>query len=74
MSTYTEGPAILNSFVNRALVLLSLAFLVCTAAAQTLTTGQVLGRLKDPSGAFVPQAKIELRDTATGSVRVTTTR
>lgn len=73
MSNNTEGPAILNSFVNRALVLLSLAFLACTAAAQTLTTGQVLGWLKDPSGAFVPQAKIELRDTATGSVRVTTT-
>ena len=56
-----------------ALVLLCYLSIVYPAAAQTLTTGQVLGRVTDPSGAVVPQAKIELRDTATASVRVTTT-
>ncbi|HYY70703.1 MAG TPA: carboxypeptidase-like regulatory domain-containing protein, partial [Terriglobales bacterium] len=61
-----------GTFLREALVVLCLFSLAYAADAQTLTTGQVLGRLTDPSGAVVPQAKIELRDTATGSVRVTT--
>jgi hypothetical protein len=73
MRTFKEGPAILVSILNKALVLLCLLSLAHPAAAQTLTTGQVLGRVTDPAGAVVPQAKVELRDTATGSVRVTTT-
>ena len=68
-----EDPATLNSFFNKILLLLCLFPFALTATAQTLTTGQVLGRLEDPTGASVPKAKIELRDTATGSVRVTTT-
>src|SRR5437868_10860715 len=68
-----EDPATLNSFFNKILLLLCLFPFALTATAQTLTTGQVLGRLEDPTGASVPKAKIELRDTATGSVRVNTT-
>jgi len=41
--------------------------------AQTTTTGQLIGQVTDPTGALVPQAKVELRDTATGAVRTTTT-
>jgi len=33
----------------------------------------VVGQITDPSGAVVPQAKIELRDAGTGSVRTTVT-
>src|SRR5437763_15366668 len=43
------------------------------AVAQTATTGQLIGQVADPTGALVPQAKVELRDTATGAVRTTTT-
>src|SRR5438874_2088094 len=43
------------------------------ATAQTLTSGQVVGQITDPSGAVVPQAKIDLRDAATGAMRTTTT-
>ena len=43
------------------------------AVAQTATTGQLIGQVTDPTGALVPQAKVELRDTATGAVRATTT-
>jgi hypothetical protein len=37
--------------------------------AQTAGTGTVIGTVTDPSGALVPNAKIELRDTATNSIR-----
>ena len=73
MRTFKEGPPTHGFFLYQILVLLFFFSLAYSATAQTLTTGQVLGRLTDPSGAVVPQAKIELRDSATGSVRVTTT-
>src|SRR5207302_9472673 len=73
MRTFKQGPASRDSFQYAVVVLLYLFSFAYAATAQTLTTGQVLGRLTDPSGAVVPQAKIEHRDTATGSVRVTTT-
>ncbi|HEX2715496.1 MAG TPA: carboxypeptidase-like regulatory domain-containing protein, partial [Candidatus Acidoferrales bacterium] len=73
MRTFKERPAARDFFLYEVLVLLYLLSFAYAAAAQTLTTGQVLGRVTDPSGAVVPQAKIELRDSATASVRVTTT-
>ena len=73
MRTLRDGQPIHGFFLYQVLVLLFLFSLAYSAAAQTLTTGQVLGRLTDQSGAVVPQAKIELRDRATGSVRATTT-
>ncbi len=51
------------------LVLSVSSSLVC---AQTLSTGQVLGRVTDRSEAVVPGASVELRDTATGAVRTAT--
>jgi hypothetical protein len=43
------------------------------ASGQTLTTGQVLGQVIDPSGAGVPGANVELRDAGTGATRTATT-
>src|SRR5437016_9488355 len=42
-------------------------------AAQTLTTGEVLGQVTDPSGATVAAAKVDLRESATGALHTTTT-
>jgi hypothetical protein len=41
--------------------------------SQTLTTGQVMGRVTDPSGAAIPAASVELQDAATGTIRKATT-
>jgi hypothetical protein len=41
--------------------------------AQTANTGRVLGVVKDPSGAIVPGADVELIDTATQAVQTTVT-
>ena len=38
-------------------------------AAQTATTGVVLGKVTDPSGALVRAAEVTLTDTATNLVR-----
>jgi len=56
-------------------VLVSLCLLLVAnpASGQTLTTGQVLGQVTDPSEAAVAGAKVELRDTATGAIRSATT-
>ncbi len=72
----TMGPRRARStsfYVSGVLVLLWLFLPASPASAQTLTTGQVFGQVTDLSGAVVPQAKIELRDRATGAVRNTTT-
>jgi hypothetical protein len=39
------------------------------AAAQTATSGSIVGTVKDQSGAVVPGASVELKDAATGAVR-----
>ncbi len=60
-------------FLFGVVALLCLFLTANPARGQTQTTGQVLGQVTDPSGAGVPQAQIELRDTATGAVRTATT-
>ncbi len=57
------------------LFLLSLCLLVplYPASSQTLTTGHISGQVTDPSGAAVADAKVDLRDKATGALRTTTT-
>src|SRR5260370_11286710 len=43
------------------------------ARGQTLTTGQVLGQVIDPSGGGVPVPNVELRDAGTSATRLATT-
>lgn len=52
------------------MVLLSLPGTLC---AQTANTGTVLGTVMDPTGAVIPNAKVQLKDLATETVRSTTT-
>ncbi len=44
-----------------------------SAWAQTLTTGDLHGRITDASGAVIPNAKIELKSAKTGEARTATT-
>ena len=73
MRIFKRQTAICNSFLFGVLVFLCVSSHWYLAAAQTLTTGQVLGQVTDPVGAAVAQAKIDLRDNATGTVRTATT-
>ena len=51
------------------LVLLASAF---AASAQTMTTGDLRGKITDASGAVIPNAKIELKSAKTGEARSAT--
>src|SRR5262249_9409276 len=62
-----------SSFFGALFLLYIILWYAYPATAQTLTTGQVMGRVAAPCGAVVPKVKVELRNSATGSVRVTTT-
>jgi Carboxypeptidase regulatory-like domain len=62
-----------NHFLFVILAFVCLFLSAHSARGQTLTTGQVLGTITDPSGSAVPGAKIELRDLATRAVRLGTT-
>ena len=72
MGTLKAQRATGNSLLREFLVLVVTVSVIPLAVAQTLTSGQLLGQVTDVSGAVIPQAKIELRDTATGSTRTTT--
>ncbi len=52
--------------------LCALVFL-CSLSYGQSTTGTLLGVVADPSDAAVPKAQVELRNTATGAVIITTT-
>src|SRR6266496_5659151 len=73
MRIFKRQTAICNFFLFGVLVFLCVSSHWYLAAAQTLTTGQVLGQVTDPVGAAVAQAKIDLRDNATGTVRTAST-
>jgi hypothetical protein len=44
-----------------------------SSSAQTITSGAVSGVVKDPSGAVVPNAQVELKDNAKGKISTTKT-
>lgn len=69
----TKIKAIVKFFFCAILVALCVFWDVNPASGQTLTTGQVLGQVIDPSGAGVPSANVELRDAGTGATRSSTT-
>jgi hypothetical protein len=52
---------------------LLLGFLCQSAAAQTATTGDLTGTVTDPTGAVMPNVKVQLRDLAKGGTRETNT-
>src|ERR1039457_193396 len=61
---------------TRGTVLFVLTFLLLLAPAlfaQSLTTGDIAGTLKDPSGAVVPNATMTLKSLDTGSTQNSTT-
>src|SRR5579863_673712 len=49
------------------------ALLSAHLAAQSLTTGDIAGTVKDPSGAVVPNLTVNLRSTNTGATQTTAT-
>jgi hypothetical protein len=50
---------------------LGIAFLAGRLNSQTTTSGGLAGVVTDPSNALVPQANVEIRDTATGALQAT---
>ena len=51
------------------IVLLALTSAAAPLHGQVRTTGQIVGTVKDPSGAVVPNAAVEVTDTATGNIQ-----
>jgi hypothetical protein len=61
-------------YVSLALLVTMAGFLFCASAWAQETTGAISGTVKDPSGAVVPNAKVNLRDTdKNADVRAATT-
>lgn len=56
-------------FSARSALLFAAAILAIPAFAQTITTGDVAGTIKDASGAVVPSATITLKSPDTGETR-----
>jgi hypothetical protein len=56
------------SCFNRIILAVACAALAWPAAAQVRTTGQIVGTVRDQSGAVVPNADLVLQDTASGLV------
>src|SRR5260370_6352843 len=73
MRIFKRQTVTVNSFLFAVLVLLCVSSHWYPVTAQTLTTGQVLGQVTDPVGAAVARAQIDLRNSATGTVRTATT-
>ncbi len=51
----------------------SLLVLIASAAMAQVTSGTIFGRVKDPSGAYVSNAKVTVHSDATGVKRIVTT-
>ena len=52
-------------------VTMLLTLVASAAHAQVRTTGQIVGTIRDPTGAVVPDAEIEIRDLATNITQTT---
>jgi hypothetical protein len=66
----------MSNYFTRGTVLFVLTFLLLLAPAlfaQSLTTGDIAGTLKDPSGAVVPNATVTLKSLDTGATQSSTT-
>ncbi len=60
----------LVTFLRSACALLSMLFVIgLTAHAQTITTGDIAGTVKDQTGAIVPGATLDLKNMDTGETR-----
>lgn len=73
MGTVQLRTAIARLFLLGIMALLFVFLSADPCAAQTMTTGQVVGQVTDPSGAAVPNAKVDLRDNSTAAIRTATT-
>src|SRR6266571_2107193 len=58
---------ILRRFASMMFAGLTAIAIAVPARAQVRTTGQIVGTVKDPSGAVVPNAAVEVTDAATGN-------
>lgn len=56
------------SSFKRLIIAVTFAALAWPAVAQVRTTGQIVGTVRDPSGAIVPNAELVLQDTSSGLV------
>lgn len=60
-------------FLLAATLLISCTVAVIPARAQSITTGDITGIVTDPSGAVVPNASVQLKNTDTGAAQQRTT-
>src|SRR6266699_2661418 len=58
---------------SRIVIVLTVLFAIfaTAASAQVRTTGQIVGTVRDPTGAVIPDAEIQIRDVATGATAET---
>src|SRR5689334_22834487 len=62
----------IRSWVQASLLLLSMGLLVVGVHAQSSTTGNITGTVRDPQGAAVPKAEVTISDEKTGTSRTVT--
>jgi len=63
----------MRTTVVRALAILALLFVFTSLVFGQAETGQITGKVTDPSGAIVPGAKVTITDVNTGASRTATT-
>jgi hypothetical protein len=61
-----------RSGVRRKHFLVAALAALCTVSASAQTSATLVGTVRDPSGAVVPKAAVQVTDVLTGAVRATT--